>query len=128
MPSEANSSEAKKAAEEIAKDAEEILSTTFASADFGYNTNASERGRTENPDNSPADTAEATVDFVNSILAASTISDSDIAGARQIVEATPSMDDMLANPDIQDFLSAFSVPDINNMMGQNFDPDEGKDA
>ena len=71
---------------------------------------------------------EATVDFVNSILAASTISDSDIAGARQIVEATPPMDDMLANPDIQDFLSAFSIPDINNMMGQNFDPDEGQDA
>ena len=131
MPSEANSSEAKKAAKEIAKDAEEILSTTFARADFGYNTNTSERGRTENqenPDNSPADTAEATVDFVNSILSASTISDSDIAGARQIVEATPPMDDMLANPDIQDFLSAFSIPDINNMMGQNFDPDEGQDA
>jgi hypothetical protein len=123
FPSESAMQNANKDAAAIANDAQEILSSALASVNLPGHTSFSEIAADETQEKPSAEAA--TADFVNSILAASTISNSNREEAEQFVQGImPSTEDMFANPDMQDFLSAFSVPDMSNMMGQNFNPDE----
>ena len=123
FPSESEMQNANKDAAAIANDAQEILSSALASVNLPGHTSFSEIAADETQEKPSAEAA--TADFVNSILAASTISNSNREEAEQFVQGImPSTEDMFANPDMQDFLSAFSVPDMSNMMGQNFNPDE----